>query len=286
MNPCFADLHLHTVASDGTCSVGEQIARAKACGIRCISITDHDAISEELTVPVQTVSGVEVIAGVEIKADFGDVAGEILAYFIDPKDRPLRAFLDGMEAARIARMEAMVDRCRDVLDIDLHMDEIRAHAQGNIGRPHIARVLVDRGVVEDFSEAFDKLLAGGRPCYVPIEKTRFEEVIRIVHQAGGVTSLAHPCLMKIEDWPPFLDELADAGLDGLETLYQYGGTSKALSIDPHLLASMAVDRGFLQTGGSDDHGPDPASPKTAIGQVRVPYEHVEALKAQASSLNR
>ena len=284
MNSCFADLHLHTLASDGTCSVADQVARAKACGIRCISITDHDAIAEELVAPVQTISGVEVIAGVEIKADFGDVAGEILAYFIDPLDANLRTFLQGMEAARIERMEAMVERCREVLEIDLRMEEVRALAQGNIGRPHIARVLVDRGEVEDFSEAFDKLLASGRPCYVPIEKTRFEEVIRIVHEAGGVTSLAHPCLMRIDDWPSFLGDLADAGLDGMETLYQYGNANKALSIDPNLLASMAVERGFLQTGGSDDHGPDPESPKIGMGQVRIPYAHVESLKARAASL--
>ena len=284
MNRCFADLHLHTVASDGTCSVSEQIARAKACALGCISITDHDAIADELVSPVSTVSGVEVISGCEIKADFGDIAGEILAYFIDPLNRELRDFLNGMEAARIARMETMVARCREVLKIDLEMAEVRALAQGNIGRPHIARVLVERGIVDSFSAAFDQLLAGGRPCYVPIEKIRFEEVIRIVHNAGGVTSLAHPCLMRVEDWARFLGDLADAGLDGLETFYLYGNSNKELSIEPRLLASMAVERGFLQTGGSDDHGPDPASPRIGMGEVRVLYEHVEALKERATSL--
>jgi len=272
----YADLHLHTVASDGTITVAEQAKRAKACALSCIAITDHDVISDSITARVAEIAGVEVIAGVEIKADFDGVTGEVLGYFVDPANEELRTFLDGMEGARVSRMEAMISQCRETLGIELELADVRAVAAGNLGRPHLARVLVEKGQAEDFSDAFNRLLGRGKPCYAPIEKFGFRDVIDIVHRAGGVTSLAHPCLMRIEDWLSFLDVLRDAGLDGLEVFYPYGGAGRDLTIEPRLMEAMAEERGFLLTGGSDDHGPD--STKTSIGELRLPYARVEAIR--------
>jgi predicted metal-dependent phosphoesterase TrpH len=278
----YADLHLHTIASDGTVTVDEQARRAKAAALSCIAITDHDAISEGITERVATIGGVEVIAGVEIKADFDGVTGELLGYFVDPGFDELRSFLAGMEAARVERMEEMIRRCRDELKIEIGFDDVRAVADGNLGRPHLARVLVNMGVVPDLPEAFNRLLKRGAPCYAPIDKGGFREVVEIVHRAGGVTSLAHPCLMRIDDWDGFLDELLAAGVDGLETFYPYDPSSRSLTIEARVLQTMAEKRGFLLTGGSDDHGPD--STKESIGTIRLPYERVEALRAQAADL--
>lgn len=272
----YADLHLHTVASDGTVTVDEQARRAKAAALSCIAITDHDMISDDITARVATIGGVEVIAGVEIKADFDGVTGELLGYFVDPQFDELCSFLARMETARIDRMEEMIRRCREELKIEIGLDDVRAVADGNLGRPHLARVLVNMGVVPDLSEAFNRLLKRGAPCYAPIEKDDFREVVEIVHRAGGVTSLAHPCLMRIDDWDAFLDELLAAGVDGLETFYPYDPASRSLTIEPRILQTMAEKRGFLMTGGSDDHGPD--STKESIGTIRLPYERVEALR--------
>jgi len=272
-----ADLHLHTVASDGTVTVAEQARRAKAAALACIAITDHDTISDDITARVAEVHGVELIAGVEIKADFDGVTGEILGYFVDPRSDELHSLLGGMETARVERMEEMLRRCRDELKIDVGLEDVRAIASGNLGRPHLARVLVDKGVVPSFSEAFDRLLKRGAPCYASIEKDGFRRVVEIVHRAGGVASLAHPCLMKVADWSAFLDELAAAGVDGLETYYPYDSSKRGLTIEPRVLRTMAERRGFLMTGGSDDHGPD--STKESIGAIRLPYERVEALRA-------
>lgn len=271
-----ADLHLHTVASDGTVSVERQARRAKAVALSCIAITDHDAISDDITARVAEIHGVEVIAGVEIKADFDGVTGEILGYFVDPQADELRVFLEGMAAARVERMNEMIRRCRDELKIDIGLEDVRAIASGNLGRPHLARVLVDKGVVPDFSEAFQRLLKRGAPCYASIEKDDFRRVVEIVHRAGGVTSLAHPCLMRVSDWDGFLDELLAAGVDGLETFYPYDPSSRSLTIEPRILLTLAEKRGFLMTGGSDDHGPD--STKESIGSIRLPYGRVEALR--------
>ncbi len=276
MSRGYADLHLHTVASDGTVTVAEQIRRAKTVALSCISITDHDVISDDIMARVETIDGIEVIAGVEIKADFDGITGEILGYFVDPKDGELRRFLSGMEAARIERMEIMIDRCRQELDIEIGLDDVRAVAGGNLGRPHLARVLVAKGVVADFSEAFSRLLRRGAPCYAPIEKDDFRSVVNVVHRAGGVACLAHPCLMRVESWDGFLDELLAGGVDGLETIYPYDPSGRSLTIDPRILRTLAEKRGFLESGGSDDHGPD--STKESIGVVRLAYEHVEALR--------
>jgi predicted metal-dependent phosphoesterase TrpH len=272
----YADLHLHTVASDGTLTVEGQARRAKAAALSCIAVTDHDVISDDITARVGMIGGVEVIAGVEIKADFDGITGEILAYFVDPLGSELRAFLERMKIARVERMEEMIRRCCDELKIGICLEDVRAVAAGNLGRPHLARVLVNEGVVSDFSEAFHQLLKRGAPCYAPIEKDNFRDVIEIVHRAGGVTSIAHPCLMKVSDWDVFLDELLAAGLDAVETFYPYDPASRRLTIEPRMIQTMAKKRGFLLTGGSDDHGPD--STKESIGTIRVPYERVEVLR--------
>jgi predicted metal-dependent phosphoesterase TrpH len=272
-----ADLHLHTVASDGTVTVEQQARRAKAAALTCIAITDHDVISDDITARVAEVHGIEMIAGVEIKADFDGVTGEILGYFVDPRADELRSFLEGMEAARVERMEKMLRRCRDELKIDVGLEDVRTIASGNLGRPHLARVLVDRGVVPNLSEAFRRLLKRGAPCYASIEKDDFRRVVEIVHRAGGVASLPHPCLMKVSDWDAFLDEVAAAGVDALEAFYPYDPANRSLTIEPRVLLTMAEKRGFLLTGGSDDHGPN--STKESIGSIRLPYERVEALRA-------
>jgi len=276
MRPGFADLHLHTRASDGTQSVGELLRRAKACGLRTVAMTDHDTISPELTSVTTTQSGVEVITGAELKVTFSGVTGELLAYFLDPRNAPLQAFLARMAQARTDRMEEMVRRCAQETGTDLRLEDVQAHADGNLGRPHLARVLAERGLVTSMEEAFRALLTKGRPCYVPIAKPDFRDVLDIVHAAGGVTSVAHPCLMSVEDWPSFLDAVRDAGVDGMETIYPYHFAHRGLSIAPGVLHRMAVDRGFLITGGSDDHGP--GSTKESLGSVRLPPHRVDALR--------
>ncbi|MFC2077520.1 PHP domain-containing protein [Candidatus Bipolaricaulota bacterium] len=276
----YADLHLHTVASDGTQTLSTLIARAKAHGLSCIAITDHDVISSELVNRVGVYGGVEVITGVEVKATFGDIAGEILGYFVDPDSPGLRSMLDALKRSRVGRMRRMVDLCREHAGVEITFDEVRAIAAGNLGRPHLARILMDKGVIGSFEEAFGVWLGKGRPCYWPIDKPDYREVLDAVHDAGGVASLAHPCLMKIEDWPGFLDEPRVAGLDAIEAIYPYrasSGIGRGMSIDPRLMRTMAEQRGFLLTGGSDDHGAN--SPKESLGTIRLDYERVEALKA-------
>jgi 3',5'-nucleoside bisphosphate phosphatase len=280
MTPAYADLHLHTVASDGTQTVDAVVRRSKAKALHSIAITDHDTISPHITARVFSLHGVEVIAGVEVKARFGEIDGELLGYFVDPLDRELQGLLGPLSASRDDRMRNMVLLCREHLGIDISYEEIRNVAgDGNIGRPHLARVLVQKGAVKNSQEAFATLIGKGCPCYDAIDKPDFKEAVRVLKSAGGAVSVAHPCLMKVPDWRAFLDELERAGIDGLETIYPYDPASRSLSIDPRLLAAEAEVRGFLVTGGSDDHGP--GSTKESLGTIRLAYAHVEALKRAA-----
>ncbi len=276
----FADLHLHTVASDGTQTIQTLLRRAKASAFDCIAVTDHDTIAPDLASRVAVASGLEVITGVEVKALFDGIDGELLGYFVDPGNRGLRELLGPLSASRETRMQRMVELCREHLGVDIAYEEVRAVAGGgNIGRPHLARVLVAKGVAENFQEVFATLIGKGCPCYSAIEKPDYRDAVRILKSAGAAVSVAHPCLMKVSNWKGFLDQLRSEGVDGLETVYPYDPQSRNLTIDPRLLATEAAKRGFLTTGGSDDHGPD--SSKPSLGEVRLPYEHVAALKRVA-----
>lgn len=279
MTKAYADLHLHTVASDGMQTIEQLVARAKATALHAIAITDHDIISPELTTRVTSMLGLEVITGVEVKAMFGDVEGELLAYFVDPADAGLRELLAPLSTSRDERMERMVALCREHLQIDISYADVQAESgDGNIGRPHLARVLIEKGAIETFQEAFATLIGKGCPCYHAIDKPDYLDAVRVLKNAGGAVSVAHPCLMKVTDWDELLDDLKAMGVDAMESVYPYDPLSRNLSIEPWLLAEKAAQRGFLVTGGSDDHGP---GGKESLGTIRLPYGHVEALKRAA-----
>jgi len=275
--PCTADLHLHTTASDGTQTISQLAARAKAIGLSIIAVTDHDTISPELTEPTHTRCGVEVITGVELKVDFDGIRGEMLGYFIDPYAPALRRLFSFMGQARRRRMEEMVARCREVTGLPLDMAEVSRLAAGSIGRPHLAQILVEKGAVATKRAAFEELIGSEKPCYVPTPRPGFREAARAVHDAGGVTSIPHPCLMEVPDWNVFLPAVKAQGIDGIEVFYPYQKPPELLAVDPGDMLALAEANGFLLTGGSDDHGPE--SVKEELGKMAIPCRYVEALRA-------
>ena len=277
MSECYADLHLHTTASDGTRSISVQALRARRCGLSTIAITDHDTIAKELTDRVTQIEGIEVITGVEIKALFDDVPGELLGYFVEPDTPALQELFSFMQQSRIERMAEMVERCRKHVGVDIAADEVSGMAAGSIGRPHLAQLLVGKGVVPSIREAFNRFIARGRPCYVPLAKPGFRKVIQAVYDAGGVTAVAHPCLMRIEDWDSFLHTVRTEGVVGIEAFYPYELAASGLRISQGALTTLAEKHGFLLTGGSDDHGP--GSDKETLGKVKIPCQYAKELKA-------
>lgn len=278
----YADLHLHTRWSDGTLELIPTVQRARSTGVHTVAITDHDTIGPGLTQPVQILEGIEVITGVEIKADVLGLRGEVLGYFIDPSSCHLQELFRTMQRARVERMQEMIALCN--LSFGLHLDcrSISRLTNGSVGRPHLAAALVEAGVASDTDEAFRRFLAQGCPCYVPLPRPSFSEVVAAIRDAGGVAGLAHPAFLPIKDWEAALRELRGFGMAAMEVYYPYEMGKAPLYADPADLGALAEALELIPTGGSDDHGPE--SVKESLGSARVPYEIVERLAGAASSV--
>lgn len=273
-----ADLHMHTVASDGTCSVAERSQQARECGLDAIAITDHDSVSAEISNRQTVNNGIKLIAGVEVRADVQGTKIELLGYYIDPDDERLDSMLTEIRDYRRDRNQRILSRLRETTSFDRPYEDIREEANGILGRPHIARILVEEGIVNSINSAFDEYLANNKTAFIPMKRVPAHEVIDAIKHAGGVVSLAHPGRVRTESIGNIIDELVEVGLDGIEVQYPYdeAPTEGYAGVSVEDAAALAEKHGLLQTGGSDCHGPD--SGKFRIGEVRVSGEQIKSLR--------
>src|SRR6058998_2177160 len=186
------DLHCHSTASDGEYAPAEVSRRAKAAGLAAIALTDHDTTAgvPEATRAAESL-GVRVVPGCEfsVKAPWGEL--HLLAYFLPPGNTRLEAFLAGTRAARQRRAEQIVGHLRR-LGVAIEVADVeRAAAGGALGRPHVARVLVERGVTIDMNDAFGRYLGRGRPAYVEKPLPTLLQVTELVHGVGSIVVAAH-----------------------------------------------------------------------------------------------
>ncbi len=258
------DLHLHTTASDGLCSPGELVDEAARAGVTTLAVTDHDTTAAVAEVSAHcAAAGLGFVAGIEITAFENGADVHILGYFLDPASAPLSAFLAKQRESRVERVKAIAARLQMVgaaIDMGPLLERANRQDGGSVGRPLVARALVAAGHAVDTNDAFARWLAPGKPGFVPRGGATSEEVIAIIHDAGGLASLAHPGLAGIDGRIP---ALRDAGLDALEA---YHSDHDAATRDRYL--RMAEDLSLLVTGGSDYHG-DPAH-GVAPGMVVLP----------------
>ncbi len=266
------DLHVHTAASDGLLTPAALVRAVAEAGVSVFSITDHDTVGglPEAQAAADA-SGLTLINGIELSAYWGKVEFHILGYFIDPSHGGLTAFLHSTRDARQVRMHAMLNRLQ-AMGLGVPPAAVFARAQhGNVGRPHLARALVDRGYVTTTDEAFDRYLGTGRPAYVPRPDVSVQEAIRIIRSAGGLASLAHPGLHNRDDAIP---DLVSAGLQAIEVYHPqhaFGGIAR--------YKRLAKRYGLLMTGGSDFHGAAEGDHATTPGYPCLPeseYRLVEA----------
>ncbi|HYC61442.1 MAG TPA: PHP domain-containing protein [Thermoanaerobaculia bacterium] len=258
----YADLHTHTYHSDGTRSPKEVVDVALAHGIEILAISDHDNLAAYYEIQPYAVSrGVTLIPAIELSCGHGGVDVHVLAYAFDAHDERIDKRLRGFREMRQRRGHAIVERLRS-LGYTIAPERVdQLAAGGAVGRPHVARALVEAGYVATVSDAFDKLLGDGKPGYVDKERFRIDEAIALIKSAGGVTSIAHPTLYP--DHSRLVPELLDAGVDAVEVMHP--------AVDENhreRYANMARFRGKFWTGGSDDHG----TVKTCqtLGTVKVP----------------
>jgi predicted metal-dependent phosphoesterase TrpH len=284
MSAATIDLHTHTTHSDGSASPGELIALASAKRARAVAITDHDTVSAigEARAAADRF-GIEFVAGIEISAEYSPGTMHILGYCIDEQSSALAQKLGELQQARERRNPQIASRLRS-LGFDISYDEV-VEVAGNqvVGRPHFARLMIDKRYVASMQEAFDRFLKKGADAYVEKARLSPRESIALIHEAGGVAVLAHPYQLKLssyEEVERLVGELADLGLDGIEAVYSRHSAEERTSY-----SEIAVRNGLLVTGGSDYHGsykPD-ISIVSGLGDLDVPYELLEALKARAAA---
>lgn len=267
---------MHTTASDGRCTPAELVARVQAAGLETFAVTDHDTVAA-LPEARQLAGGhgLALVPGIEITAvcDARDV--HVLGYWCDEHDADLLAFLVEQRARRVARVERIAHalaRAGAPIDVTPLLDDAAARPGAAVGRPGLARALVQAGHAASVQDAFDRLLAEGRPAYVPRSGVAPEEVFAIVHRAGGVASLAHPGVTRRDDR---LERWARGGADALEAFHSdHGADDEARYLD------AAAQLGLAVSGGSDFHGDDPASSRStrrALGGVTLPTAHFARL---------
>jgi predicted metal-dependent phosphoesterase TrpH len=271
------DLHLHTTASDGRLTPTQLVARAAAAGLSVISVTDHDTtagLAEASGAARQ--HGLRLVNGIEITAVERRRDVHVLGYFFDPGSPALAEFLRGQRADRLRRLTRMIDRLHE-LGFAVATDALlRDASQGGgrtIGRPQLADALVAAGHAGNRREAFDTLLGEGKPAYVPRTGATVGEVAAIVRAAGGVASLAHPGLMKLDDAIP---DFVAAGLPAIEVWH---GDHDAATTERYRALAEGLSVGM--SGGSDYHA-DNSHHVAGLGVVTVPPAALADLEARAN----
>lgn len=265
------DLHTHTTASDGLLDPQALVRAARAAGIGVLGVTDHDTVAglKEALDEAKRV-GIELVPGVELSAEGPEGEVHILGYFVDWQGEAFRRFLDRMRQARVARAREMVRRLNR-LGVPITFEEVARLADGAIGRPHVARALLTAGYARSWEEAFARYLGRGAPAYVPSAHLTPEEAVEAIRRAGGVPVLAHPLRSGT---PERVARWVERGLGGIEAYYPDHTPE-----DVRRFLELARRYRLVATGGSDYHGPGPAS-RAPLGSQYVPSGTVEALKAR------
>jgi predicted metal-dependent phosphoesterase TrpH len=272
--PAFVDLHSHSTASDGTAAPEEVIETALRCGLTALALTDHDTIEGIPTArAVGARVGVRVIPGVELSAFHEGHEVHLLALHLTHLDG-LQRRLTELRTMRYSRAQAIVEKL-NTLGVPLTLDEVLLQSNGGaVGRPHVARALIARGVVQDFRDAFTKYLGSAGTAFVPKEHFSIEDAIAIAHEAGALAIWAHPGDGGRRDR---LEPLVAAGLDGLEIRHpSHSGE------DVKRLQALADFFNLVPSGGSDWHGA-PDGPRR-LGIMNVPVEWLERQDERVASV--
>lgn len=266
----YSDLHIHSSYSDGNLSPKEIIQMAEASNIQCISITDHDSIASQLQLK-SIDTAVKHITGIELSSEYCGYEIHILGYFIDINNNALINQLKIIQNARIERTHRIINKLR-TLNIDISEMDLDLNNYVSLGRPHIAKILYNKGYVSSLKEAFYLYLAKDRPAYIERYKINFKDALGLIRQSGGISVLAHPGeIYKNINIEKFIKELKVYGLNGIE-VYHPSHNSDAIN----KFYNIAKKYKLIITGGSDYHGGD-GKTDIRIGSVGIDYNLTKKL---------
>jgi 3',5'-nucleoside bisphosphate phosphatase len=290
------DLHCHSTASDGRLTPEQLIERARSLGLKAVALTDHDTVAGLAAFHAAGKRcGIETVSGVEISAESARGTLHIVGLFLNPHCEALLEFLRKLREGRDTRNPQIIRKLNE-LGMAITLEEVEREAgvtgdavgggaiDKSVGRPHIASVLVRKGFAASKQEVFDKFLAKGKPAYFKRFVASPEESIRLIHEAGGVTILAHPPYLLPDNdaaLKTIVQGLKEKGLDGIEVWYSTHTPQQTA-----LCASLTKECGLLPSGGSDFHGEDGSGIELGAGiggNLSIPYEILSALKEQAAA---
>jgi 3',5'-nucleoside bisphosphate phosphatase len=259
------DLHMHSTASDGVYSPAEVVEIALTHRMDVIALTDHDNIQGiPSALDAAQHSALQVIAGVELSSQDAKVDRHLLGYLVDITYAPLLAQLDDLRNGRVYRLHEMAEKL-EAIGLPIEVDYVlKLAGDGSVGRPHLARAMLEKGYVSSIQDAFNRYIGDNGPAYVPHPTFAPDDAIRLIHEAGGVAVLAHPG--HYDNYAAIIEALVDDGLDGVE-VYYHDHTTKVTS-DLYLLAKQ---HDLIMTVGSDFHRRE-ADGSARIGSVRFPPE--------------
>ncbi len=280
------DLHVHSTASDGTLTPPEVLEMAVQLGLKAVSITDHDtlcgsaaALANGIPLPLEFLSGIEISAA---SPDGYPSASSVhvLGYGFDLFDASLNRLLTRLQSSRKNRNPQIIDRL-NTMGMDLTMAEL-SQVVGNAaaGRPHIAQLMVAKGLADSIDDAFDRFLGKNKPGYVEKYRVPIEDAIGRLKNAGGVAVLAHPYLndwVDLDRFESFLLTIKKMGLDGIEAFYPEHPEAVTT-----LFCRLARKHNLLITGGTDFHGAITPGIQMGVGDGRfhVPFSLYENLMAR------
>lgn len=268
------DLHSHTTASDGQYSPEELVGLAHAAKVTVLAVTDHDTVAGiSAASEAARAVGIRLVPGIELSTFVNGREVHVLGHFINPANPAVASFSELLRNERYKRMERMIEKMR-ALGYPVTMSEVETLAQkAHLGRPHLARVLVERGFCVDTKEAFDRFLGDGKPAHVERYKLSGEEAIALIRGAGGTATVAHPGVSKLEAHE--LTALAQAGLSGLEVHHSdHNPSLRKKYLD---LASVLK---LVPTAGSDFHG-EKVTPLRKLGTASMEPAAFEQLEERA-----
>ena len=270
------DLHSHTLHSDGDRSPAQLFAEAATAGVTVLSVTDHDTVLGLADCRAASEgSGVRFVPGIELSCELHGREVHVLGHFIDPRGTRLEGLASDMLAERRERMERMVLLAHGMGFTAVTMERVAAAGGGdNLGRPHLARVLVDCGHALSVKDAFDKYLHTGGPLWVDRRRFAVADAVRMLHEAHGTATIAHPGANAVSRQE--LKVIADLGLDGIEAFHPEHPPNQA---DSFVRAAEELD--LVVTAGSDYHGPS-VQPDRKLADRTLPADRFAALEARAS----
>lgn len=274
-----ADLHTHSIYSDGTLSPQALVRLAAEKGLSALALTDHDTLdgTDEALYWGERL-GVEVIRGVEISTDFENNELHIVGLFTD-NSAELSSALSELRNSREQRNMLMVEKLNS-MGMDISYDDVVGSAGGAVvTRAHIAREIIKKGYASSNNEAFERYIGKDKPAYVRRSLMDYRTTLRLIAQSGGISVLAHPFTYKLSErrLEKIVDGLKDCGLSAIEAYYSTHSASET-----EYIKELAVRKGLKISGGSDFHGENKPGLElgTGYGKLEIPYSILEGLKSE------